>query len=326
MLNTTINTLTIDNFIVIKGGTYSDIKKALIQWIELYSKDLQDDFTFKLFKNGHEKYIIQADKRLDNERFYFLINYLNYPEGIEYKIDIEGFTTGRAENKLKNKNLLIYISLTDTDIDNVFVTTSDEENFKIDFGGKITGTHETKSFILPTDLRLEKPDIFTVNKKDLSKEEHVIDKSNIDKRFKFITLFALSLILISLIVSIYNTAAFLKFTFFVGMGISLWFFGDYKMLQLNKYYFYCLLISLAFLGYAILVRQVLNFNIKITDLGALYPLTLLVIQKPARLIYIYFLKREPVVDKPIPTFWDGVYTILLFLGIAVLPFIMMANF
>ncbi len=317
------NKLTIDNLIVIKGGAYNDITKALRKWIELYSKDLQDGLTFQLFKSGCGKHIIQVDKRLDNERFYYLINYLNYPEGIEYKINIEGFTRGKEENKLKDKNLLVYISPTDKDYDNVFVTTSGNETFKVDFGGKITETQESKTFNMPTDLTFEKPDLLIVNKKESIKKKNIPDKSSIEKRFKWISLVALCLTLISLVVSIYDPHAFVKFTFFLGIGIGVWFFGDYKMLQLDKYYIYGLLISTGFLGYAIFVKQELNFNVGIVDLGALYPLTLLVIQKPTRLIYKYFLNREPVVDRPPPTFWDGVYILILFLGFTVLPFIIM---
>ena len=84
-----------DNLITIKGGVYNDIKKALKQWIELYNDQLQDELTFELYKNGRGNHIIKADNRLDNELFYYLVNYLKYPKNIEYNIKIEGFTIGK---------------------------------------------------------------------------------------------------------------------------------------------------------------------------------------------------------------------------------------
>lgn len=185
---------------------------------------------FQLFKNGNGKHIIQADKRLDNERFYYLINYLNFPEGIDYNIDIEGFTTGKDENALKNKNLLIYISPADKDFDNVFITTSENEKFKFDFSGKFTVIREGKHYFFPPGLTYENPDLLRVKKNSHLNKKERINKGRIEKRFKWISLVALSLILISLVVFIYNTHAFVKFTFLIGIGIGAWFFIDYEML------------------------------------------------------------------------------------------------
>lgn len=221
----------IDNLITIKGGAYNDIKKALRQWIELYSNDLQEDLTFQLFKNGRGNHIIQADKRLDNERFFYLINYLNFPEGIEYEIDIEGFTIGKDKNQLKNKSLLVYISRTDKDYDNVFVTTSENENFKVDFGGNITEIKDQRFFNHPTDIILDYPETIKINRIPVLKKEEKINENSIDKRFKIISIITLSLTLIGIIINQYDSQIFIKFVFLFGMGISTWFYADYKMLQ-----------------------------------------------------------------------------------------------
>lgn len=315
--------MTTDNLIIIKGGAYNDIKKALRQWIELYSKDLQDDLTFQLFKNGHGKHIIQADKRLDNERFFYLINYLNYPEEIEYKIDIEGFTTGKEKNQLKDKELLVYISPTDKEYDNVHVTTSENENFKVDFGGKITETRERRFFNYPTDLNLEYPETIIISRKEIVQKKEKANQNRLDKRFKILSIIAVSLILTVIIVSQFDPLLFREFSFFLGMGIGVWFFTDYKMLQSDRHYFYSFGIAVVYLIFVLLNNG--EFDKRVLDYGALYPLTLLLVQKPARLIFKAILKREPVIDRPPPTFWDGVYIIILFLGFGVLPFIIMDN-
>lgn len=85
--------------------------------------------------------------------------------------------------------------------------------------------------------------------------------------------------------------------------------------------------SLAFLGYCLLVKRNLGFyKPDLADLGASYPLSLLITQKPARLIFKKLLNREPVVYKPPPTFWDGVYTIILFFGFAILSLVVIDKF
>ena len=308
--------MTADNLITIKGGAYNDIKKALRKWVELYSKDLQDGLIFQLFKNGRGSHIIQADGRLDNERFYYLINYLKYPEEIEYKIDIEGYTTGKENNILRDKKLLVYISSTDKAYDNVFVTTEDDENFKIDFGGKVTGVVEKKIYRFPTDLNMNYPETIRVSTRKISDNER-----NIDRRFNIITLIAASLLLLSLVVKQFDSQAHVKISFFLGGGIGIWFLGDYKMLQSDKLYLYSLGIAIGYLLCIVAITG--EFNKGILDFGALYPLTVVLTQKPARLIYKATLKREPVVDHLPPSFWDVVYMTVLYLGLVVLPFIVM---
>ena len=143
--------------------------------------------------------------------------------------------------------------------------------------------------------------------------------------YRVISYIVLALLLASVIAISINHQTFYKSTFFLGMGLGLWFFGDYKMLQIDKYYNYSFFIAILFLGYGLLIKQFININLDLVDLGSYYPLSLLLVQKPLRLIFKQTLNREPVIDKPPPTFWDGVYTILLFLAFAVLPFIIMDN-
>ncbi len=52
---------------------------------------------------------------------------------------------------------MVYISPMDKGYDNVFVTTSENENFKFDFVGQITKQKEIRAFRYPKDLVLENP-------------------------------------------------------------------------------------------------------------------------------------------------------------------------
>lgn len=310
-----------DNLILINGGAYNDIKKALRQWIDLYSKDLSDGLTFQIFKNGRGNHIIQADKRLDNDKFFYLVNYLNYPENTEYKIDIEGYTTGKDKNQLEGKRLLVYISKTDKGYDNVFVTTSENQNFKVDFGGKITETRENKIFNYPTDLLLEYPETIKINRKTIVQKEDEINEKKLEKRFKLLSIITFSLTIIGLTINLFDPELFRKISFFLGMGIGAWFFGDYKMLQSDKLYLYCLGLATGYFLFILALNG--EFNKGILDFGALYPITLLMVQKPTRLLYKTIFNREPEVDRPPKSYWDIPYMMILFLALAALPFIIM---
>ncbi len=313
--------MTTDNLVIIKGGTYNDIKKALRQWIELYSKDLPEDLTFQLFKNGRGNHIIKVDRRLDNESFFYLINYLNYPEGIEYKIDIEGFTTGKEENEFKNQNLSVYISPTDKEYDNVFVTTSENKTFIVDFGGKIKETREGRAFNYPTELVLENAEVIKINRKEIVQKEEKTNQTILDKRFKILSLIVFSLTLIGIIINQFDPQTCRKFSFFLGMGIGLWFLADYKILQSDKSYLYCLGIAIGYLIFILTING--GFNKGILDYGALYPIALLIVQKPTRLMYKTIFNREPVVDTQPPSYWDIPYMMILLFALIALPLIIM---
>ena len=310
-----------DNLIIIKGGAYSDVKKALKQWINLYTKQLQDDFVFKLYKNGRGNHIIQADQRLDNDLFYYLVNYLNYPEGIDYKIDIEGFTVGKENNALRDKKLLVYVSPTDKDGDNVFVTTLENGNFKIDFGGRIIETSERKIFEQPVDLTFENPEILKIDKREVKqKRDDEISLGRNGKRFNII-----SIILAILFLSTYfirfvwqDEELFLVSTMIFCAVIWAWFWGDYPMLRETKFYLRCLGIAVLCGIYGVFLDNQYGdeARLPLTFFG-IVPLMLLVIQKPARQIYLKLFKREPIIDN-YGKIVDMIYTMTLALGSIIL--------
>ena len=318
-----------DNLIIIKGGSHNYIKKALKQWIELYSNDLVTDIKFELYKTGQESHLIVADKRLNNEKFNFLVNYLRYPEGIDYKICIDGYITAidtkLFPKSLLNKNLLIYISEDDKEFDNVFAATEDNEVYKIDFGGKVSKTDEFKTFKHP-DINfnsLSRPDKISLNKseiEDIRKEKSI---QSIEKRFKIIlsiiiaitTINALSLFVIE------NSYIDTFTSFLLSFGIGGWLLGDYEILQIKKYYRFSFLIAIGIFCYGILIRHMIPFDNYISEFGFIFPLALLIIQKPLRLVYIRKFNKEPITEKDAPIFWDGIYSLVLFLSTIAIIFL-----
>lgn len=304
----------LDNIIYIKGGAYDDVKKALRQWIDLYSKDLEEDLTFELIKNGRGNHVIKADARLDNDSFYFLVNYLHYPEGIDYKAEIEGFATGSKRDVLKDRKLLVYVSPNDKEGDNVFVTTSDNRSYKVGFNGRISEEKETKVFRLPAEQNFSQSEFLTVNKKEdvpLSLEKL---EGEVVKRFKIIFSITIAAFTLNLLIPqfFHNYEILEPITWCLFWGVGFWFFSDYEMLRFDKYFFRCILIALGVLGYEYIITRFLYVDSHECPL-VLYPLILLLIQWPTRQLYIFIFRREPKIEKNGGEFADRVYSMIIFI-------------
>ena len=242
---------------------------------------------------------------------------MNLPDEIDYNIEIRGYTIGKENNFLKDLKLMVYISSIDTEGDNVFVTTSENNTYKIDFGGNILESTEKKLFIAPTIQNLDNPEILKIEKKKFTLET----KDNLNKRFRIILFLLIVIISTSIFVSFYDIRTYITITYFCGMGTALWFFADAKMLQSERYYCYGLIIAMVFLAYTALVKKLLgNWTIQFADLGALYPLIFLLIQWPTRKFYIKLFKREPEIERH-GKLADMIYTVILFLALAALPLI-----
>ena len=311
----------IDNIIVIEGGADTNIKEALRQWIESYASDLPIDFSFILSTNEQGIHVIQADERLDNDLFYFLVNYLDCAKGIEHDASVKGFTTGKKNDILKGRKLLVYISPADKEGDNVFAVTSDNENFKISFSGEITKIESNATFEPPMELKFDNPEII---KRDKQQEERNKTLTNVDKRFKVFSVISLILFVAThfILFALGNKELFQKSTVVLGGGIALWVFMDHVMLQYNKYYLRCLGIAILYAGYALALGD--YYKNDAINIVALIALVFLTMQKPLRKIYLVFLKKEPKVDRS-GTFGDLVYTIFLSLGTILLSILIMSR-
>lgn len=312
--------MNIDNLIIIKNGTYTEVKKALQEWINLYDENLTEGLTFQLFNNGQGNFLIQADKDLDNERFYFLVNYLHFPIGIDYEIGLEGFTIGKDNDILKGKNLQVYISATDTDYDNVFVTTSENQNYKVDFGGKISQVQERKTYSPPTHLEFGISESLSIQKKEKFRLKRETDIEKLEKRFTIIS--AITIFIFGFAyVFFQNDKSFLKINSFISTGVFVWLLHDYKLLQVTKLYFKALAIGLAIFGYTYLLQHLSeDKNLEPTFMFASkMPILLLIVQRPLRFTFKQIMKREPVVDNPAPSVADLVYILILWMASIVVP-------
>lgn len=320
--------MTFDNLIIVKGGSYNDVKKALKQWIFEYHKDLKEDFQFKIFKNGRGNHIIQVDDSLDNSRFNYLVNYLQYPIDIEYKVSVSGFTLAKDpkiyNHELLGKRIQVYIPDEDSEYDVVYVVSEYNQVYKVDFGGKTTKLDVKREYLnIALDLNLlVDPEIVTTEIKEIKEHEKEESVKSIEKRFKIISLVVLTFVALTSLTIFFNPKLFIDLNFFLSLAIGAWLFGDYKLLQIDKFYIYSVLLAGGLFLYGLLIKNYIFHNsADYVKIGFLYPISILIIQKPARLLFKLLLKREPVVEKPPPTFWDAVYTIILFIAFGILPLI-----
>lgn len=295
-----------ENLIHIQGGTKSDIKQALNQWIKLYDPTLKTDLTFQLFNNEDNNHILVIDGQLENDLFFFLVNYLTYPEGINYSVSVEGFTTGKNRNKLRGKKLLVFIPPSDQDYDNVFVTTTDNETFKVDFGGKISKSTENRSYEFPSFVMSESPEIIEVKKKNRNQkiatpissatEFNTEEEIKIQKRFNIISLCSAIAFAITYIVlfTTKNTTLFQDFTMYLFVGIWAWFYSDDKMLHHQRFFLLSFCIATLTAIYGILLQLYFDNETKPLLFALSFsPLFLLLAKRILRVIFLTTTKREP---------------------------------
>lgn len=310
-----------EKIIRIENILFEDAKKAIQQWIDLYADDLPSNFQITIHSNDKTHYL-DVDKRIDNERFYYLVNYLNYPENKFYNAKVEGLIVGQ-EKQLKNNELLIYIPKNNTEYDNVFAVSNKNQHFKIDFGGRISEIFDNKKFSTFELDKTHNPCILRASKRNINKKTESTEDTKIASRFKVVLLIVLFASAINFILPFITNdqEIFEKSTWILFMGIGLWFFIDYEMLRHEQLYLRCLIISLGVVAYAYFLSNYFQTNISdITFASSLYPFVFLLIQWPIRRIYKAVFKREPKVDKH-GKFADLIYSLILFIGLVIIPYL-----
>lgn len=297
------------NTVTVKNCDEQSVKKALNGWIDLYEESLENGLMFKLFRRSDTSFLIEADKNLDNERFFYLVNFIQLSEGIEQESSVEGFTKSEDNSKLKGKDILVYFDKGD-EYDTVKITTDNEEYFLYDFGGNITTLDQGKSFVTP--LFSTRAELFS-RITSRAKKPKAIKKSKDVVLKRFIIIW--SIIWIASIILIYHSPFDLQksdIEFWIAFSIVIWLFSDYKVLQSfsRQLISFCLVLLL----YQCVFLENLNELFKSTDVVLTLPISLLLLQLPLRLAFKAIFKREPIIDKPSPTFVDFIYTFILLLG------------
>ncbi|MBL0911031.1 MAG: hypothetical protein IBJ09_01570 [Bacteroidia bacterium] len=95
-----------------------------------------------------------------------------------------------------------------------------------------------------------------------------------------------------------------------GAALCLWFYGDFKMLRVYRYYVYYLLMGSVLLVYGFILPHI---HPDARQAGCQGPLFFLLVQRPLRFLFIFILKREPELQRNDGPVADRVYSGLLFL-------------
>ncbi|MBI3235253.1 MAG: hypothetical protein HYZ42_14660 [Bacteroidetes bacterium] len=129
-----------ENYIIIENISTKEIEEILMELANLYS-DTGYTHGLQLYqKKGNDKsFLICFTNSPDFERFNYFVNYIHYPEKGNPKV--KGFykvtdIDTNAEYK-KGHWILVFVSKTDEDYDNVIIVNENHENFLLDFGDKI---------------------------------------------------------------------------------------------------------------------------------------------------------------------------------------------
>ncbi|HAD98478.1 MAG TPA: hypothetical protein DCG19_13800 [Cryomorphaceae bacterium] len=134
-----------DKLVVIENGSVSDIKQAITQFCNMYNKD-----SFKalprLTEISESKSLVTFPYDIGFEMYCYFINYLHYAENITHNPKVFGWTTTKPGDEwvkegIVNKLVMLYIPSDDTDYDNVYLTTSDNQGYKMGFA---LGEHTQK--------------------------------------------------------------------------------------------------------------------------------------------------------------------------------------
>jgi hypothetical protein len=294
----------VDNIVFVHGGSFENVKKALQQWCDAYNLNIE----FHLLKNGRGEHIIVTENSINLEHFEYLVNYLTYPENIPFKGKIIGY------KKVNDELRMLFVPEDDSEYDCVYFTTENNQTFKADFGGRITPQPLVVPF-LPLRPHDEELPYITVKQHKSYKEKAFEmlkeEEPAVQKRFKYLLWISIGLILSSIVsgpIMLY-TAIPLKVC---GLFIFTWFFADYKMLRYSRYYFYCLSISLlvSFLAIVFIQIKALRED-EFTLLMCSSPTGFLLFQFGLRRLFLFTFKREPVVEKPTPSWQDFIYTMVL---------------
>ena len=156
------------NFIVVQNLKTEVIERVLMNLANLYSNTKFVEGIQLYREKGHtDSFLILFENEPDFERFNYFVNYIVYPEGFNN----QNFTTkGYFKTDQLEKNyefnigewLMVFISKTDKEYDNVQIVNRENLNYLYDFGGRIKklNTIEEK---------------FVVKHIDLENYNHVID-------------------------------------------------------------------------------------------------------------------------------------------------------
>jgi len=126
-----------DKLVVVRDADYDNLKKALIEFCNMYNKE-SFQAQPRLVKVSDREFAITFPYDINFEIFCYLVNYIEYPMDIKWQPTITAWTTTKqtdkwVSDKSVNKKVMLFIEDNDNEHDNVFMTTEDNIGFKLGF-------------------------------------------------------------------------------------------------------------------------------------------------------------------------------------------------
>lgn len=239
-----------EKFIIINDCSKEEMKTILKDWLVMYADRLKSKSVFEFAEIKPNSFILKVDKSLDDTDFFYLVNYFAYPIDYEKTFDVEGYATASKHKTILNKNIYVFNNLEQTEYDNVWITTEDNETYKFDFGGKLKKiNYENKYKALDINNLSITYEQIIFNKKELLEElkRKKEEKSNrsLEKRFKIIsTILFIGMPLTFLLNRITHCFTDLGLIMFFTVAIHFWFVIDYKIFYNIRRTLICVLLSL----------------------------------------------------------------------------------
>lgn len=130
--------MNLDTYILISGYNENTAIQALQQFSDMYASSGVTNYLSLFRYNKSDKILlVNASDTIDKERFKYLVNYLQYPENINDKVEAVGYMTmmkpAKSNDNINAHRIMFYISPDDQEYDNVFGIFSDGGN-TIKFG------------------------------------------------------------------------------------------------------------------------------------------------------------------------------------------------
>ena len=264
-----------EKYIIIKNCKKDVIKTILNDWLVAYGEQLKSRLIFEIAEISPNVFILKIDKSIDDTLFFYLVNYFAYPLDFEETFEVVGYTTITEYKILMNKRVCVFINEQDTEYDNVWLTTEDNETYKFDFGNNFTKI-DLENKYKPLDisnLSVKYEQIVFNNKQFLDEKQKKEKKEKpLKKRFKIIStiFFVITALLLFLNHRFqYSPKENYLFVLFCTTIVTTWFIYDYKIFYDIKRTFVCVILSLLSIFFVTNTQDIINTTLALVPLSSI---------------------------------------------------------
>ncbi len=129
-----------DKVIVVNNVNHADISSVLIKFCNLYNQGTYAALP-RLTQISSTSFAVTFPYDIDFITFCFAVNFLKYPMDIKWDSDVKAWATTQnsdewVTDEIASKKVMLYLTNDDKEYDNVFLTSSDNIGYKLDFAGK----------------------------------------------------------------------------------------------------------------------------------------------------------------------------------------------